>query len=224
MPDSFGTPRQRGPNNSRQIETVSRNVKLIENVRDDAEAAALVAGRGYDADALAEGLTRGGAYLGRYGARNTATGDRTHARDALRALDDAAREMVGELRATLRLLYRGQREHLERLGVAEERLAEDRDEFLGESRATLAAVREDPYAAAVATKGYPETALDAVEAAVDALSEAAGDRTSAEGSHTGSTTERDASYQEFMAWMTPARGFFKLALKKHPEGAARVGL
>ncbi len=213
-----------GPNNRRQIETVSRNRQILVNVGADPEAATLAAKRGQDADALAAGLALAADFLKRYGDRDGATGTQSGARTSLKTATAEARAHYNDLRSTLRTLYDGQREHLERLGVARERAASDRDAFLDEARATLAAVRQAPYADAVARVGYPRPALSAVERAVDTLEGAAGGEDSAAGSHAGSTGARDASYAAFMKWMKPARRFLGLAFKGHPEVARRVGL
>ncbi|HEX9952274.1 MAG TPA: hypothetical protein VGB53_10935 [Rubricoccaceae bacterium] len=227
MPDDSALPTPprpaRGPNNRRQIETVTRNRQIVQNVLKDPEALALAAARGQDEAALTAGLPLADAYLTEYGERDAATGAQSGARGGLKATDRAAREAYNDLRSTLRTRYPGAPER-EALGVARESAAGDRDAFLGEARSTLAAVRQDPYATAVAKVGYPDKALDAVAAAIDALEQAASGTTSATGTHGGSTDERDAAYRAFMDWMTPTRKWLTLAFKSKPAIARSVGL
>ncbi|HEX8299059.1 MAG TPA: hypothetical protein VF594_07845, partial [Rubricoccaceae bacterium] len=172
---------------------------------DDAEALALAEARNRDAAHFAAGLALADAFLAEYGERDDATGTRTGARKGLAALDTAARATYDTLRALLRDEYADEAEHLERLGVSTARAADDRDTFLEQARATLAAVRKPPYAAAVAPAGFPDEALDAFGASLDALQKAAGKKTSSEGAHGGSTDERDAAYTAFMGWMKKTR-------------------
>lgn len=228
MPDAPVLPLVRrpapGPNNRQQIETVSRNRQILANVRKDPEALALARKRNRDDAYFAAGLALADAYLTEYGDRDAATGSRTAARKTLTAANRAARAGYNDLRSTLRTEYDGQPDHLETLGVARPRAASDRDAFLDEARATLAAARRAPYAAALALVGYEAKALAALDADVDALETAASSETSAAGTHGGSTAGRDAAYAAFMAWMKPARRWLALAFKGRPDVASRVGL
>ena len=222
MPDDTpATPRAQ--NNTRQIETVSRNRQIVRNVLADDEALALAAKRGRNEAVLSAGLPLADAYLTGFGARDAATGTRTGARQGLKAADRDARAAYADLRSTLRTLYAGQADHLETLGVADD-APMDRDVFLDAARSTLAAARRAPYADALPGVGYKPEALDAVAATIDALETAASGKTSATGAHGGSTSERNAAYRAFMDWMTPTRRWLALAFKKHPHVARRVGL
>lgn len=221
MPDP-APPRAR--NNTRQIERVSRNRQLVQNVLADPEALDLATRRGRTEAVLTAGLPLADAYLTEFGERDAATGARTGARQSLKAAEAAAFAAYNDLRSTLRTEYAGQPHHLETLGVADDDPPRDRDAFLGAARATLAAARQEPYATALAGVGYPERALDAVAAAIDALQSAASGKTSATGAHGGSTAERNAAYRAFMDWMTPTRRWLALAYKGHPHVARRVGL
>ncbi len=224
MPDAAAPPRSIGPNYRKQAETIARNGQILANVRQDADALALTAARGYNAAKITQGLALAQAFLAEYTERDDATGDRTDARRALAAADKDARNAMSGLRSTLRALYADQPGDLERLGVTRSRMAGDRDTFLTESRATLAAVALDPYPADVAEAGYPAAALTAVSTAVEALATAAGSQTSAGGHLIGATAARNAAYIAFMAWMKRARRFFGLAFRARPDIAARVGL
>lgn len=216
-------PGTRGPNNKAMAERLGRQGRFVEAVRDDAEAAGLLAGRGYTAAKLAEGLALHAAAQKTYGGRNEASGAAGGASDALARADRDARGRLSELRSTLRAMYDGQPAHLEALGVTRERLSGDRDTFLTEARATLAAVRKAPYVAEAAEAGQDKKALDAAEAAVDALSAVATASDAAGGGAEASTTARDAAYAAFQTWMSRFRRFVRIALKDHPDVAARVG-
>lgn len=204
-------------------ERLGRQRQFIETVRDDAEAAALLAGRGYSAEKIADGLALHDAAQQAYGGRDEATGARTAAGKALATADRDARKRLTELRSTLRALYDGQPEHLTALGITRPRLADDRDTFLTESRATLAAVRRAPYAADAADAGQAAPALDAADAALDALATAASAHEHSDGGEEASTDARDAAYAAFQTWMTRFRRFVRLALRDHPAVAARLG-
>lgn len=227
MPDSPGPVRRRrspSVNNPRQLETVSRNRQVLQNVLKDAEALDLASKRKQTAATLAPVLRLADDYVREYGERDAATGTRTTARTGLAAADAAAADEFNDLRSTLRTEYAGQPEHLETLGVAGDRAARDRDVFLDEVRTTLAAVRRAPYAEVAAGYDWPAKRLDALEASVDALEAAASGHTSAGGAHGGSTAERDAAYAAFMERMAPVRRFLGLAFRGHPHVAKRVGL
>lgn len=211
-------------NNRRIAERLGRQRAFIETVRDDAEAAALLAGRGYPAARLADGLAVYAAALAAYGGRDAASGARSDAGDSLDAADDDARTRLSDLRATLRALYDGDTGALTTLGVTRSRLAGDRDTFLSESRVTLAAVRKAPYAAAAAGAGQDAKTLDAATDAIAALTTAAQGHGTADGSEEASTSARDAAYAAAQAWTKRFRRFVRLAVKEHPTVAARIGL
>lgn len=202
-------------------ERLGRQRAFIDNVRTDAEAAALVGKRGYAAETIAEGIALHEAAQTAYGGRDAATGAAGHAAAALAAADRAARARMAELRGTLIAMYDDDSDRAA-LGIARDRLADDRDTFLTESRATLAAVRRVPYAGPVAEAGQNEATLDAASEALAALATAAGGYHSSDGSEEGATDARDAAYEAFQAWMKRFRRFTRLAFRDHPDVAARV--
>lgn len=229
MPDDAPapfTPRRapRSANNTRQLERVSRNRQIVQNVLAKPEALALAEARGQGEPELSPGIALATSFLKTYGARDAATGTQENTRAGLRASADDARKAYTDLRTTLRTLYHGKPADLVTLGVSNADAATDRDAFLDEARVTVAAVREAPYAAAAAKVGYPAKALDAVEAAVAALETAAGGTQDAVGMHGGSTAARNAAYRAFMDWMADTRRWLTLAFKGHPEIARSVGL
>lgn len=203
-------------------ERLGRQRGFIDRVRTDPEAADLLARRGYTADRIAEGLALHDAAQAAYGGRDTASGTADRAAAALAAADDDARRRMADLRGTLIAMYTDASDRTA-LGIARERLADDRDTFLTESRATLAAVRREPYVTEVATAGQPRPALDAAEAALDALATAASAHEHSDGGEEASTDARDAAYAAFQTWMTRFRRFVRLALRDHPAVAARLG-
>lgn len=224
LPGPHARPIMPGPNNAKQLEVVSRNRQILVNILGDAEALALAAALDRDAAFFEEGTALADVFLAEYGERDDATGTRTGTRKGLKAADKAARDTYNTLRALLRDEYADAPEHLERLGVSAPRAPGDRDTFLEAARATLAAVRKAPYAAAVARARFPTKALDAFGASLDALQTAAGGKTSAEGAHGGGTEERNAAYSAFTAWMEKARRRLDIAYADHPAVARRVGL
>lgn len=212
-----------GPNNRRMAERLGRQRDYIDKVRTDAEAADLLGKRGYSAEKIADGLALHATAQTAYGGRDAATGTTGHASDALAAADRTARDRMTELRSTLLALYDDDNDRTA-LGIARDRLADDRDTFLTESRVTLAAVRTPPYAAAAAEAGQGDEALDAADDALAALSAAVGTYGSSDGSEEGATDDRDAAYGAFQTWMKRFRRFVGIALKDHPDVAARLGM
>ena len=212
-----------GPNNRRMAERLGRQRDFIDKVRTDAEAADLVGKRGYSPEKIAEGLALHEAAQTAYGGRDAATGATGHASAALAASDRTARARMTELRSTLLAMYDHSSDRAA-LGVARDRLADDRDTFLTESRVTLAAVRKAPYAAAAAEAGQGKKQLDAAEDALAALAAASGTYGSSDGSEEGATDSRDDAYGDFQTWMTRFRRFARIAVRDHPGVAARVGL
>lgn len=224
-PGSFTPPRApRCANNTRQLERVSRNRQIIQDVLAHPEALALAEARGQGEPELSPGIALASAFLTTYGARDAATGTQSRTRSSLRGAGTSATAAYNDLRSTLRTLYHGQPEHLQTLGVSNGRAAQDRDAFLDEVRLTVAAVRTAPYAAAAAKAGYPARAVSAVEASVAALEADAAGTQGATGARGGSTAARDAAYRAFMNWMTDKRRWLTLAFKGRPEIARSVGL
>ncbi len=211
-----------GPNNRRMAERLGRQRDFIDRVRTDAEAADLIGRRGYSAEKIADGLALHEAAQTAYGGRDTSSGATGRAADALTAADAAARRRMADLRGTLVAMYTDGSDRTA-LGIARERLADDRDTFLTESRATLAAVRQAPYAVPVAEAGQTERDLDATADALAALSAAAGAYGQSDGGEEASTDARDAAYEAFQTWMTRFRRFVRLAVRDHPAVAARLG-
>ena len=226
MPDAPApaTPEPRGPNNRRLAETLGRHHARLTALAADPEAAALAASRGYSAARLADGLALADAALAAYAARDAGTGARTAAAATLRQHEAATHRLADDLRSTLRALYDGQTAHLETLGVARPRPADDRDAFLTETRATLASARRAPYAAALADTGVPTADLDALGAALDGLTAAAATHGSARGQSATSTASRDEAYDALQAWMTRLRRLLRPAFRDAPAVAARLGL
>ena len=210
-----------GPNNRRMAERLGRQRDYIDKVRSDAEAADLIGKRGYSAEKIAEGLALHAAAQTAYGGRDEASGATGRASGALAAADETARDCMSELRGTLIGMYPDDDDRTT-LGVARDRLADDRDTFLTESRVTLAAVRKAPYAAAVAEAGHGEEKLDTADKALDALATAVGGYGSSDGSEEGATDSRDDAYDDFQTWMKRFRHFARIAFRDHPGVAARV--
>lgn len=219
---STPAPTPRGPNNRRIAERLGRYRRLLDAVNADAEAAALVARRGYPAERLAEGLALCAAAEEAYATRDTATGDRTAAAATLRSADADVRERYAEVRTTLRTLYPDAADRA-RLGVAASHAPQDRDELLTVARATLAAVRQAPYAAEAARHGLDTATLDGLDDALTTLATTAQAHIRARGSATAATDSRQDAYGTLQTFMTRFRRFAKLAFKDHLDVATRIG-
>jgi len=223
-PAASSSPASRGPNNRRLAETLGRHRALLTAVREDPEAAALAARRGYGPERLAQGLALAEAAQAAYEARDAGTGARTTAAASLKTHERATRRLADDLRSTLRALYDGQPSHLEALGVARTRPADDRDAFLTESRATLAAARRAPYVSALEETGVSGADLDALADALDGLQTLAASHGQARGAAAAATGTRDDAYDALQTWMTRFRRLVRPAFRDAPDVATRVGL
>ncbi|HEX8299514.1 MAG TPA: hypothetical protein VF594_10190 [Rubricoccaceae bacterium] len=211
-----------GPNNRRIADRLERQRRYLTNALADAEAAPLLAGRGYTADKIAEGLALNAAALNAYGGRDTASGALKASQKALAEADDHAHDLMEDLRATLRAVYDGQTEHLTTLGVVRKRDSGDRDTFITETRVTVDAVRQALYADAAAEAGQTKKDVDAVEAAIDALALAAGTEDSATGGRRDATGARDGAYDASQQWVDRFRRLARIAFKARPGIDARL--
>ncbi|HEX9953137.1 MAG TPA: hypothetical protein VGB53_15310 [Rubricoccaceae bacterium] len=210
-----------GPNNRRIADRLERQRRYLTNALADAEAAPLLAGRGYTAAKVTEGLALNAA-LKAYGGRDTASGALKKAEKALAETDDHARDLMEDLRATLRAVYDGQAEHLTTLGVVRKRDSGDRDTFITETLVTLDAVRQAPYADEADEAGQTKKDVDAVEAAIDALGLAAGQEDGTTGARTDATGARANAYDDFQRWMDRFRRLARIAFKGRPGIEGRL--
>ena len=213
-----------GPNDRRIAERLDRHLGLITRAQNDAEASALLDGRGYKDARMKEGLDLHAAALAAYTTRDRTSGARKTLSGVTQKADRDARRALGEVRNTLRALYDGQPGALEDLGVAGDEMAGDRNTFLTESRSTLAAVRNAPYAAEAADAGLPAKTLDAADAAIAALATAAGDFGTSGGARKNATSTRNVAFDDFQQWINRFRRFSRIAYRDHPGVAERVGM
>ena len=194
--------------------------QIIETVRADAELTALLAGRGYDQAALAEGLVLQEAAQTAFAARQMAMAALQAANAALQVADAAARRAYTDFRATARAVFTApaDRTALGLAGIA----PKDTQKFITQARASYAAAQAAPYQAPLSTYGYPQTAIAAATAALDALAAADERQNAAAGAARQATADRDAAAKALTAWVSRFRQIAKVALRDRPALAQKL--
>jgi len=189
-----------------------------------AELVGLLEPRGYGAAALAQGMGLCDAAQAGFNRRNDALAGQQAALTALQAADGAARRGFGDFRAIVRALFGRDAAALAALG-ATGRVSNDREQFLtAASMAYAAALGNAGWAARLATRGYDQAVLQAEQAKLAALTQAAADHDAARATAQQATAERDAAGQALDGWWGEFRAVARVALKGRPALLGVLGM
>jgi len=189
-----------------------------------AELAARLGPRGYGAAALAQGVALCDAAQAGFNARNDALAGQQAAMTALAAADGAARGGFGDFRAIARALFQGDGAALAGLGV-KGRVSGDREQFLTAANAAYAAALGNAgWGARLAMRGYDGAAVQAVQATLAGLTQAAAAHEAARAAAQRATAERDAAGQALDGWWGEFRAVARVALKGRSDLLGALGM
>jgi len=189
--------------------------QVIETARDDAEVAALLATRGYDAAQLAEGLHLQEAAQAAFTARQAAMAAQKQATATRAGAETAARQTYADFRETGRAVFKAPADRMA-LGLTGN-VPKDTQQFLTVARASYAAAQSAPYQATLATYGQAAATIAAALAALGALATTDKAQNAAIGAATKATAERDAAAKALDDWVRQFRRIAKVGLRGRPD-------
>ncbi|MGC1375227.1 MAG: hypothetical protein WA821_03335 [Anaerolineales bacterium] len=195
---------------------------MIEKARDDAEIAATLAGRGYDAAALAQGLALQQAAHEAYAARQAAMSAQKKASTAAEQALAAAHSVYMDFRETARANF-SDSDTRTALGLTG-KTPGDMEKFITTARISYEAAQAEPYQSTLATYGFPAAAIASALAALDALAEASKAQDDAISSAVKTTTARDAAVNALEHWIKKFKSIASIALRAQPTQAKKLGL
>jgi hypothetical protein len=216
---------QRGRSNQDQriADRIAAVRQMLTLAQSDQELAALLAGRGYDAARLAEGLALQDAAQAAFTGRQRAAAEQTAATAALVAADAAARRAYNDFRITARAVFPAPAAS-QALGLAGA-ASEDLQKFLTAARTSYdVALNTAAYLTELARFGYAQAALEAARGLLDALAAADAAQEAAKAAALQATRQRDAAVADLDAWLRRFRTVAKIAVRGRPDLGVRLGL
>jgi hypothetical protein len=221
-PPAPKTPSRRADQDQVIANLITETRQMIEIARDDPAIAPVLAGRGYDAAALAAGLALQQAAQDAYTARQIAMAAQQQAAATAADALAAARAAYTDFRETARSTFSDPnvRTALKVTGV----IPEDLQKFLTAARASYTAAQSAPYQATLATYGFPAETLASAVAALDALSEAYKSQKAIGKDAVQATSDRDAAVKALNQWAKQFKGIASVALRAQPIQAKKLRL
>jgi hypothetical protein len=194
----------------------------IQAAQSNAELAALLAGRGYDAEALQAGLNLQAAAQAAFTTRQTALGAKGLASAAHSGAYLTAYQMYADFRETARAVFTasGDRSTLSINGP----IPKDNQKFITLARASYSAAQHDPYKTTLAKYGYPAAGLAAALDALNAYTTAIQSHTDGQGDAKKATADRNAAYTALVTWDKQFRKIAKVAVRTRPDLAKKLNL
>jgi hypothetical protein len=217
-------PRPRASQDQALANRINQYRAALTFVQGHAELGALLAGRGYTTAVISQGLTLCDAAQAGFNARNEAQATQQAAVVALRTAEQAARAGFADFRVIARAVFRqdtSAQSALNVTGVA----PHDREQFLTKASAAYAAALEyAAYGELLGRRGYDPAGLQAEQAKLTALTQAAVTHELARAAAQRATAERDAAAQTLDAWWAEFRAVARVVLKGRPELARALGV
>ncbi len=210
----------RGAQDQNIANAITAARQLIEVARNDAEIAAILAGRGYDAARLAEGLQLQEAAQAAFTARQSAMAAQKQTTAALAGADTTARQTYSDFRETARAILTSAADRAA-LGLKGE-APRDAQKFVTQARAAYTAAREEPYRSALASFGYSSEAIAQAINTLDAFIIADEAQNAAIGAAKQATLDRNAAYKALDAWTRQFKRIAKVALRVRPALAKKL--
>jgi hypothetical protein len=216
------TPSSRADQDQEVANFITQTRQMIEIARDDHVIAPILAARGYNAAALAQGLALQQTAQSTFTARQTAMAAQQQAAAAAADALAAARATYTDFRETARSTFSNPdaRTALKVTG----KIPEDLQKFLTTARSSYAVAQSAPYQATLATYGFPAATLASAVAALDALSEAYKAQETIGQDAVKATADRDAAVKALKQWAKQFKGIASVALRAQPTQAKKLGL
>ena len=226
MPEQIVPTVKLAPRRAEQDQAIANLIteiqQMIGQVQADAELAECLAGRGYHAAKLAEGLALQQAAQAAFTARQTAMAAQKQASATAAEAENAARMAYTDFRATARALFGSvaDRAALGLTGVT----PKDAQKFITLARASYAAAQSEPYTATLSTYGLSAQAINAALTTLDTFSAADQAQGAAIAGAVQATTKRDAAAKELEQWGKQFRRIAAVALRAEPTQAKKLGV
>jgi hypothetical protein len=202
---------------------INETREIIEIARDDPAIAPVLAGRGYDAEALAAGLALQQAALDAYAARQRAMTAQKQSADNITQAFAAARSTYLDFRKTARLTF-AKNTHADTDLVLTAKIPTDMDKFIVAAHTAYTQAQSEAYQAALATYGFPAETLAAALTALDALSTASKAQETVSKDAVQATLNRDAAVKALEQWVKHFKGIASIALRPQPTQAKKLKL
>jgi len=185
--------------------------KFIETASTDEEISAILAEHGYDAEEFAEGTALAEAASEAIAGRASGMGKQSDATKALNVSIKAARADSVKFRIIARACFTGDAERTA-LSLKGD-LPDDTGRFITTARTGYTVGKQEPYATKLAKRGYKAEKLDALLAALNALTKTGSTQDKAQGDAVDNTVARDTAYDALRAWMKELKGVCRGALR-----------
>ena len=191
-------------NNQAEANEIEQAKEMLTTAKGDAAILAALTPRGYDAAKLDEVLGLQATADAAYGGRASAKGAGEGASQAVKDARKLAETPYAKFRDIARKLYKSDGDQTT-LGL-KGKIADDLQIFIKQATDSYTAAKKAPYAAVLATNGYPAAKLDAEITRLGALSTLASTNQGAKGSGKQSTTDRETAYNALHTWMAIFKG------------------
>lgn len=202
---------------------ISQAEKTLLVARDNAEAQALLAPRGYDVAALTTALTTLQAPAqAAYDARQTAISLQTSATAALAAAEAQERKDYADYREIARAAFPAAADK-QALGLGGA-IPADLEKFLTAATASYGAGKKVPYTAKLAVRGYPPAAIESELQGLKGVASFAKAQAIAIGAAQKATETRDRAARALADWMSEFRRVAKRTLRTRPDLLAALEL
>lgn len=216
-------PQHRSAQDQAIADAISAAEQLIGKAQGSPEIVTVLTPRGYDLAGLQAGLALQGTARDAFNAQPAAVGNASAAKEARdTGWQDAKLEYL-DFRGTAQVVFKKDITARKALGVTGE-VTGDLQKFVSQAAASYAAAGGESYAARLTVRGWGAGRLTAAQAALTALLELDNGFKTADSQAVASTGTRDAAYEAMSAWVSEFRRIARLALKKHPEHLAALGL
>jgi hypothetical protein len=193
-------------------------------VQADPELAERLSLRGFDAARLTVGLDLQVAAQTAFTNRQTAMGEEDAANAAFAAAHAKCRQDYTDFRTTSRKVFKKDAAAQAALGVTG-RLTTDAQQLVTNARASYHAALTSPaYLSELSLEGYPQTALQALLAGLDALQAANTRQETARAAAVRATAVRDKADKSLADWRSRFNTAAAIATRDRPDLAAKLGL
>ena len=214
----------RSPQDQKMADRIADAREKILIVQADPELAERLSLRGFDAARLTAGLDLQAAAQTAFTNRQTAMGEKDAANAAFAAAHAQCRQDYTDFRTTSRKVFKKDAAAQAALGVTG-RLAADAQQLVTPARASYNAALTAPACLSeLALEGYPQPALQALLAGLDALQDANTRQDTARAAAMRATAVRGEADKALAEWRSRFNTAAAIATRDRPDLSAKLGL
>jgi hypothetical protein len=215
--------RERRDQDQEMADRITVALEILNIVQMDSELAALLAGRGYDAAKMAEGLSKQQAAQSAFSARQQAIAAQREATAKVTEAWAKAQQAYSDFRDTARGIFKDPTAQ-GALGLTG-KVLRDQEKFITQAKSGYEAALATPgYLSELAKYGFPESAIRSAQASLDALLTADAAQEAAKAAATRATQTRDEAMADLDAWLSQFRAIAKVATRSRPDLAKKLGI